>query len=236
MAATMWKHGGKTGSLRWDSSRSSGRSCGRQRKGQHMSAPAPSTSVSPVPRIVIAGAGPAAQALVRQLDAARFRGTVTVLSNRDDAPAELLELAELPQVSVRFGQPASFIDPGHRSGTPTDGMERRLADRAIAPDHAPSAPPGVTYRPRAAPGADAGPQPDSVSRASPRGFRPSRRPRPQATGRHCRHAVQPATPPRSPGPAPTSPRPSPPQPGRGRVAARAPARPRSTPSVLPRPR
>ena len=82
-----------------------------------MSAPAPSTSVSPAPRIVIAGAGPAAQALVRQLDGARFRGTITVLSNRDDAPAELLDLAGLPQVSVRFGQPASFIDPDTRTVT-----------------------------------------------------------------------------------------------------------------------
>ena len=33
-----------------------------------------------------------------------------MLSNRDECPAELLELAALPQVSVRFGQPASFID------------------------------------------------------------------------------------------------------------------------------
>ncbi len=106
-----------------------------------MSAPAPSTSVSPVPRIVIAGAGPAAQALVRQLDAARFRGTVTVLSNRDDAPAELLELAELPQVSVRFGQPASFIDAGNRSVTTADGMELSYDELVIATGSAPVASP-----------------------------------------------------------------------------------------------
>ena len=70
-----------------------------------MSAPAPSTSTVPATRIVIAGAGPAAQALVSQLNRARFTGTITVLSNRDDTPEELLELALLPQVSVRFGQP-----------------------------------------------------------------------------------------------------------------------------------
>ncbi|MCO4249742.1 FAD-dependent oxidoreductase [Pseudarthrobacter raffinosi] len=106
-----------------------------------MSAPAPSTSVSPAPRIVIAGAGPAAQALVRQLDGARFRGTVTVLSNRDDAPAELLELAELPQVSVRFGQPASFIDAENRSVTTADGMELGYDELVIATGSAPVASP-----------------------------------------------------------------------------------------------
>lgn len=106
-----------------------------------MSAPAPSTSVSPAPRIVIAGAGPAAQALVRQLDGARFRGTVTVLSNRDDAPAELLELAELPQVSVRFGQPASFIDAENRSVTTADGMELSYDELVIATGSAPVASP-----------------------------------------------------------------------------------------------
>ncbi|MDI3193421.1 FAD-dependent oxidoreductase [Pseudarthrobacter sp. AL07] len=106
-----------------------------------MSAPAPSTSVSQAPRIVIAGAGPAAQALVRQLDAARFRGTVTVLSNRDDAPAELLELAELPQVSVRFGQPASFIDAGNRSVTTADGMDLSYDELVIATGSAPVASP-----------------------------------------------------------------------------------------------
>ncbi|HJW00377.1 MAG TPA: FAD-dependent oxidoreductase [Arthrobacter sp.] len=100
-----------------------------------MSAPAPSTSVSP--RIVIAGAGPAAQALVRQLDGARFRGTITVLSNRDDAPAELLELAGLPQVSVRFGQPASFIDAGNRTVTTADGMEFSYDELVIATGSAP---------------------------------------------------------------------------------------------------
>ncbi|WP_104061029.1 FAD-dependent oxidoreductase [Arthrobacter sp. 4R501] len=106
-----------------------------------MSAPAPSTSVSAAPRIVIAGAGPAAQALVRQLDGARFRGTVTVLSNRDDAPAELLELAELPQVSVRFGQPASFIDARNRSVTTADGMELGYDELVIATGSAPVASP-----------------------------------------------------------------------------------------------
>ena len=106
-----------------------------------MSAPAPSTSVSQAPRIVIAGAGPAAQALVRQLDGARFRGTITVLSNQDDAPAELLALAELPQVSVRFGQPASFIDTETRAVTTADGMEFSYDELVIATGSAPVASP-----------------------------------------------------------------------------------------------
>lgn len=86
-----------------------------------MSASARPSSV-PAPRIVIAGAGPAARALVHQLDAARFAGSITVLSNRDDAPAELLELAMLPQVSIRFGQPASYIDSATRHVVTADGM------------------------------------------------------------------------------------------------------------------
>jgi 3-phenylpropionate/trans-cinnamate dioxygenase ferredoxin reductase subunit len=106
-----------------------------------MSAPAPTTSVSPAPRIVIAGAGPAAQALVRQLDAARFRGTITVLSNRDDAPTELLDLAELPQVSIRLGQPASFIDPDKRTVTTADGMELSYDELVIATGSAPASSP-----------------------------------------------------------------------------------------------
>jgi NAD(P)H-nitrite reductase large subunit len=106
-----------------------------------MSAPAPSTSVSTAPRIVIAGAGPAAQALVSQLERARFGGTITVLSNRDDAPEELLELAALPQVSVRFGQPASFIDPDNRRVTTADGMEFSYDQLVIATGSAPVASP-----------------------------------------------------------------------------------------------
>lgn len=106
-----------------------------------MSAPAPSTSVSAAPRIVIAGAGPAAQALVSQLERARFGGTITVLSNRDDAPEELLELAALPKVSVRFGQPASFIDPDNRRVTTADGMEFSYDQLVIATGSAPVASP-----------------------------------------------------------------------------------------------
>lgn len=106
-----------------------------------MSAPAPSTSVSTAPRIVIAGAGPAAQALVSQLERARFSGTITVLSNRDDAPEEVLELAALPQVSVRFGQPASFIDPDNRRVTTADGMEFGYDQLVIATGSAPVASP-----------------------------------------------------------------------------------------------
>lgn len=83
--------------------------------------------------LVIAGAGPAAQALVRRLAGdgttpqqpgpAQFQGTITVLSNRDECPDALLELAALPKVSVRFGQPASFIDVQASTVTTTEGLE-----------------------------------------------------------------------------------------------------------------
>ena len=129
-----------------------------QRKGQHMSAPAlpptsgTSSSTAPAsgttspttagtagrPRIVIAGAGPAAQALVRQLTRTPFAGAITVLSNRDDAPEELLELAVLPQVSVRFGQPASYIDAENRRVTTADGMEFTYDELVIATGSAPA--------------------------------------------------------------------------------------------------
>lgn len=92
------------------------------------------------PRIVIAGAGPAAQALVRQLTRTPFAGGITVLSNRDDAPEELLELAALPQVSVRFGQPASFIDAADRRVTTADGLEFSYDQLVIATGSAPSWP------------------------------------------------------------------------------------------------
>lgn len=99
--------------------------------------------------IVIAGAGPAAQALVRRLAGTSaphqgsrpFDGTVTVLSNRDDCPDVLLELAELPQVSVRFGQAASFIDPDARIVTTVDGMEFAYDQLVIATGSAPALPP-----------------------------------------------------------------------------------------------
>ncbi|NUT70778.1 FAD-dependent oxidoreductase [Pseudarthrobacter sp. C4D7] len=106
-----------------------------------MSAPAPSPSTPAATRIVIAGAGPAAQALVAQLDRARFTGTITVLSNRDDAPAGLLELALLPQVSVRFGQPASHIDAANRTVATADGMEFAYDQLVIATGSAPVANP-----------------------------------------------------------------------------------------------
>lgn len=102
-----------------------------------MSAPAPSTSDSAATRIVIAGAGPAAQALVSQLDRARFAGTITVLSSRDDTPEELLELAMLPQVSVRFGQPASHIDALNKTVATADGMEFAYDHLVIATGSAP---------------------------------------------------------------------------------------------------
>lgn len=104
-----------------------------------MSASAPSTSSSVPTRIVIAGAGPAARALVAQLHRARFNGTVTVLSNRDDAPGDLLDLAMLPQVSLRLGQPASHIDTGRRTVATADGMEFGYDQLVIATGSAPAA-------------------------------------------------------------------------------------------------
>jgi NADPH-dependent 2,4-dienoyl-CoA reductase/sulfur reductase-like enzyme len=106
-----------------------------------MSAPAPSTFDSTATRIVIAGAGPAAQALVTQLDRARFTGSITVLSNRDDTPEELLELALLPQVSVRFGQPASHIDAVNKTVATADGLEFAYDHLVIATGSAPVASP-----------------------------------------------------------------------------------------------
>lgn len=96
------------------------------------------STTRPRPRIVIAGAGPAAQALVRQLTRTPFAGGITVLSNRDDAPEELLELAALPQVSVRFGQPASFIDAAGRRVTTADGLEFGYDQLVIATGSAPA--------------------------------------------------------------------------------------------------
>lgn len=92
-------------------------------------------------RIVIAGAGPAAQALVRQLTRRPFAGGITVLSNRDEAPAGLLELAALPRVSVRLGQPASHIDPGTRRVVTADGLEFSYDQLVIATGSSPAHPP-----------------------------------------------------------------------------------------------
>lgn len=103
-----------------------------------MSAPAQFPLTSTASRIVIAGAGPAAQALVAQLAKAKFAGAVTVLSNRDDAPAELLELAALPFVSVRFGQPASHIDAAARVVTTADGLDFGYDQLVIATGSAPA--------------------------------------------------------------------------------------------------
>lgn len=102
---------------------------------------ASSTGSASRPRIVIAGAGPAARALVRQLTRTPFAGGITVLSNRDDAPAELLELAALPQVSVRFGQPASYIDPDSRYVTTADGLEFSYDQLVIATGSSPAGAP-----------------------------------------------------------------------------------------------
>lgn len=89
------------------------------------------------PKIVVAGAGPAAQSLVRQLGRQRFAGSITVLSNLDDAPAGLMDLAVLPRVSVRLGQPASFIDPANRCVTTADGLEFSYDQLVIATGSAP---------------------------------------------------------------------------------------------------
>lgn len=101
--------------------------------------------------LVIAGAGPAAQALVRRLTGssttsqqpktAAFHGTITVLSNRDDCPDALLDLAALPQVSVRFGQAASFIDAQARAVTTTEGLEFPYDQLVIATGSSPMYPP-----------------------------------------------------------------------------------------------
>ncbi|GAA3317619.1 FAD-dependent oxidoreductase [Arthrobacter ramosus] len=94
--------------------------------------------------LVIAGAGPAAQALVRQLTqpgTAAFIGTIAVLSNRDECPDALLELAALPQVSVRFGQAASFIDVQARTVTTTEGLEFPYDQLVIATGSSPMYPP-----------------------------------------------------------------------------------------------
>ncbi|GAB3563662.1 hypothetical protein GCM10027405_18610 [Arthrobacter alkaliphilus] len=101
--------------------------------------------------LVIAGAGPAAQALVRSLAGdgttpqqpapAQFQGTITVLSNRDECPEALLELAALPKVSVRFGQPASFIDVQAGTVTTTEGLEFPYDQLVIATGSSPMYPP-----------------------------------------------------------------------------------------------
>ncbi|NYD79182.1 FAD-dependent oxidoreductase [Arthrobacter cupressi] len=102
--------------------------------------------------LVIAGAGPAAQALLRHLTgmesiiqqgsaAATFEGRITVLSNRDECPEALLETAAHSMVSVRFGQLASFIDPTNRKITTTEGLEFSYDQLVIATGSAPVEPP-----------------------------------------------------------------------------------------------
>ncbi|WP_442543152.1 FAD-dependent oxidoreductase [Arthrobacter sp. KN11-1C] len=110
-------------------------------------------SITPSARsihLVIAGAGPAAQALVRRLTGgstarqpgtATFHGVITVLSNRDECPEALLELAALPQVSVRLGQSASFIDADARTVTTTEGLEFPYDQLVIATGSSPMFPP-----------------------------------------------------------------------------------------------
>ncbi|UKA55727.1 FAD-dependent oxidoreductase [Arthrobacter sp. FW305-BF8] len=105
--------------------------------GTSLSTAAASATAISASKILIAGAGPAAQALVAQLAAVQFPGTVTVLSSRDDAPGDLMELAALPFVSVRFGQPASHIDAAGKVVTTADGMEFGYDQLVIATGSAP---------------------------------------------------------------------------------------------------
>jgi NAD(P)H-nitrite reductase large subunit len=105
--------------------------------------------------LVIAGAGPSAQALLRQLTgmesslqqsglgypAQPFAGRITVLSNRDECPEALLEAAAHSMVSVRFGQAASFIDAANRKVTTTEGLEFSYDQLVIATGSAPVLPP-----------------------------------------------------------------------------------------------
>lgn len=99
------------------------------------------SAITPATRLVIAGAGPAALALVRHLDRHGYPGTITLLSNRDDYSTELMEAAALPQVSLRLGQPASFIDTGNRSVTTVDGLEFSYDQLVIATGSLPQQPP-----------------------------------------------------------------------------------------------
>jgi NAD(P)H-nitrite reductase large subunit len=96
-------------------------------------------------RVVIAGAGPAARDLVSRLAKTRFPGSVTVLSSRDDAPDELLQLSALPFVSLRFGQPASHIDAAAQVVTTADGMEFSYDQLVIATGSAPAHSPVEGY-------------------------------------------------------------------------------------------
>ena len=105
--------------------------------------------------LVIAGAGPAAQSLLRHLTglespvqpnslgypAPPFAGRITVLSNRDECPEALMEAAAHPMVSLRFGQAASFIDAANRKVTTTEGLEFSYDQLVIATGSAPLQPP-----------------------------------------------------------------------------------------------
>ncbi len=165
--ATTGKHHRKTPRLRW----------AQAHQPQLSSAKGPTMSITPSAgsiHLVIAGAGPAAQALVRRLTGssttsrqpgtAAFHGTITVLSNRDDCPDALLELAALPQVSMRFGQAASFIDVrrphGHHHGGP------RVPLRSAG--HCHRLLPHVSRRSKAPRGALATPPSTTPNRSAPR--------------------------------------------------------------------
>ncbi|MCA4133627.1 FAD-dependent oxidoreductase [Arthrobacter sp. M4] len=91
-------------------------------------------------RLVIAGAGPAALALVHHLHRHGYPGSITLLSNRDDCPTELLEAAALPQVSLRLGQPASYLDSDSRTVSTVDGMEFPYDQLVIATGSVPDKP------------------------------------------------------------------------------------------------
>ncbi|WP_423184067.1 FAD-dependent oxidoreductase [Arthrobacter sp. NyZ413] len=103
--------------------------------------------------LVIVGAGPAAQSLIRQFT---MRGltapdaphgvhepvfAITILSNRDDCPEALLSLAATPGMSIRFGQAAAFIDAEARTVTTDEGLEFAYDQLVIATGSAPVLPP-----------------------------------------------------------------------------------------------
>ena len=125
---------------------------------------------------------------------------------------ELLELAALPFVSVRFGQPASHIDAAAQVVSTADGMEFSYDQLVIAtgsaPVHSPvegsaaasttprsMTPPGSATRSRRSPGSLAGGRSVSSSAPEPPPGRPRRCSVPVASGRS---APPPGLPPLSP--------------------------------------
>ncbi|MGG5172026.1 FAD-dependent oxidoreductase [Pseudarthrobacter sp. J1738] len=74
-------------------------------------------------RVVVAGAGTAAQQLVSQLSRGGFLGSITILEASDSCPPEVLDLAALPNVSVRIGQDVTSINAAERTVVTRAGAE-----------------------------------------------------------------------------------------------------------------